>query len=126
MKAQSPIHWIPKDVLFSFLNDIPLGKLSVQIISYLYSNASTAVDGKRNFLEASPPNNVNFSGILICSIMLPVRFHGSSWHRADQPHSKYSNVGILEITHLWVLGQPGSCLHPGSSSIVSPLDSELF
>ena len=36
---------------FLFLNGIPFGKLSVQIVSYLFGNASTAVDGKRYFLR---------------------------------------------------------------------------
>ena len=31
---------------FLFLNGIPFGKLSVQIVSYLFCNASTTVDGK--------------------------------------------------------------------------------
>ena len=106
VKAQSPIHWTPKDVLvfsFFFLMTFHLGN-SVFKSSLIYTVMQVLLWMANGISsEASPPNNVIFRNFLICSIMLPVRFHGSSWHRADQPHSKYSNVGILEslISGCW-------------------------
>lgn len=67
-----------------FRNVVPFRKLDVIIVCHSYRKAGSAVDFKQNISCSISTEQCHFQEFLfVCSIVLPVRFYGSSWHTTD-------------------------------------------